>query len=41
MYGRFNKEEVFGKNSVVNKKFCDVKSITVDTGKEMTQVIMR
>ena len=41
MYGRLSKDEVFGKNSVVNKKFCEVKSVSVDTGKEMTQVIMR
>lgn len=41
MYGRLSKEEVFGKSSVINKKFCEVKSVNVDTGKEMTQVIMR
>lgn len=41
MYGRLTKEEVFGKSSVINKKFCEVKSVNVDTGKEMTQVIMR
>lgn len=41
MYGRLSKEEVFGKSSVINKKFCEVKSVNADTGKEMTQVIMR
>ncbi|XP_061175418.1 DNA-dependent protein kinase catalytic subunit-like [Saccostrea echinata] len=41
MYGRLGKEEVFGKSSALNKKFCDVKSEPVDSGKEMTQAIMR
>lgn len=35
MYGRFSKEEVFGKSSVINKKFCEVKFVNVDIGKEM------
>lgn len=41
MYGRLSKEEVFGKSSMINRKFCEVKSVNMDTGKEMTQVIMR
>lgn len=41
MYSRLSKDEVLSKSSVINEKFCQAKGARVDTGKEMTQLIMR
>ena len=41
LYSRMSKDQVFNKTSEINKKFCSVKDVKAETGKEMTQVIMK
>jgi hypothetical protein len=41
LYSRMSKDQVFNKTSEINKKFCLVKDVKAETGKEMTQVIMK
>ncbi|XP_076075287.1 DNA-dependent protein kinase catalytic subunit-like [Mytilus galloprovincialis] len=41
LYSRMSKDQVFNKTSEINRTFCQVKDAKVDTGKEMTQIVMR
>ena len=41
LYSRFTKDDLFTKSSAMNQKYCQTKNSKADTGKEMTQAVMK